>query len=113
MWTIRPSATSPRSPKCTQPQGLNGSIFAKRALGSAAARRGLNVYDLSTVRVGKFDVAFVGAILLHLRDPVLALSKVAEVADEVFLADVVWLSGSLLFPRRPVAWLTGVDTFSR
>ncbi len=84
--------------------------LANEAFGNPVERRVVNVYDLSPERVGRFDVAFVGAILLHLRDPVLALEHIRSVADEVIIFDVVWVSGSILFPRRPTAWLFGKKT---
>jgi tRNA (mo5U34)-methyltransferase len=84
--------------------------LAKETLGSKAERVPLNVYDLSEDRLGRFDYAFVGAILLHLRDPVRALSRVREVADEVLVGDVIWLTGTRLFPNRPVAMLDGLRT---
>jgi SAM-dependent methyltransferase len=46
---------------------------------STVHRRALNVYDLSPDRIGgAVDVAFIGALLLHLRDPVRALERVRE-----------------------------------
>lgn len=92
--------------------GRAKSTFAlvKDALGSSAERVPMNVYDLSEERVGRFDLAFVGAILLHLRDPIRALEAVRSVADEVLVADTIWLTGTRLFPRRPVAMLDGKRT---
>ena len=39
------------------------------------------MYDLDPAEDGRFDVVMCGAILLHLRDPVLALEKIREVCD--------------------------------
>lgn len=84
--------------------------LAKSALGSNAERMPLNVYDLSPDSVGTFDFAFIGAILLHLRDPIKALNAVRTVTDELLIGDVVWLAGTRMFRKRPVALLQGINT---
>jgi SAM-dependent methyltransferase len=54
-----------------------GFAAAKAALGAKAERLPCNVYDLSPDVVGgAVDVIFLGAILLHLRDPVRGLEQV-------------------------------------
>ena len=53
--------------------------IARRALGSNVERRLISVYDLTPEEVGEFDFAFVGTILLHLRNPVDALAAVRRV----------------------------------
>jgi tRNA (mo5U34)-methyltransferase len=82
--------------------------LAKQALDSSVTRVPINVYDLSPEHVGKFDFAFVGAILLHLRDPIRALTAVRSVTDELLIGDVIWLTGTKLFRGRPVAMLHGM-----
>ena len=52
---------------------------AHRALGSKVERRLISVYDLAPEEVGTFDFAFIGTILLHLRNPVDALAAVRRV----------------------------------
>lgn len=84
--------------------------LAKRALGSRVERIECNVYDASPEVLGRFDFAFIGAILLHLRDPVRALAAVRSVTDELLIGDVIWLTGTKLFRQRPVALLNGVRT---
>ncbi len=52
-----------------------GFAIAAAARESSATRIACNFYDLSPDRVGgEFDFIFAGAILLHLRDPVRAMS---------------------------------------
>jgi tRNA (mo5U34)-methyltransferase len=52
---------------------------AHRALGSSVERRLISVYDIDTDEIGQFDFAFIGTILLHLRNPVDALAAVRGV----------------------------------
>ncbi|MGI8944675.1 MAG: class I SAM-dependent methyltransferase [Thermoleophilaceae bacterium] len=52
---------------------------AHRALGSKVERRLVSVYDITPELVGEFDFAFIGTILLHLRNPVDALAAVRGV----------------------------------
>jgi len=53
--------------------------IAHDALGSRVRRRDLSVYRLSSDEVGRFDFAFIGTLLLHLRDPVGALAAIRHV----------------------------------
>lgn len=52
---------------------------AHRALGSKVERRLISVYDITPAKTGEFDFAFIGTILLHLRNPVDALAAVRGV----------------------------------
>jgi tRNA (mo5U34)-methyltransferase len=52
---------------------------AARRLGSAVKRLNRSIYDLDPVVDGTFDVVFCGALLLHLRDPVLGLERLRDV----------------------------------
>ena len=90
--------------------GGDGFAYAHAALGSNVERRDLSVYDLGRSDIGRFDVAFIGTLLLHLRDPIGALSAVRSVlADggELILNEVVSLSLSLT-RRGPAATLLTV-----
>ena len=67
------------------------------------------MYDLTPAEVGSFDFAFLGSLLLHLRDPVLALDRLREVVGGVaVIADTVDALPTLLRPRTPTARLEGV-----
>jgi tRNA (mo5U34)-methyltransferase len=61
-----------------------GAAFdlARELLGSRVERRLMSVYDLSPEAVGTFDVVFLSDLLLHLRDPALAIENVASVTRE-------------------------------
>jgi tRNA (mo5U34)-methyltransferase len=83
--------------------------FAHEALGSSVERRDLSVYKLSKDEVGEFDFAFIGTLLLHLRDPVLALTAIRKVlapGGRLLVNDAVSLGMTLRHPRLPVHTLT-------
>jgi tRNA (mo5U34)-methyltransferase len=87
---------------------INGFSLAKRALGSQVQRRALNIYDLGPDAFGEFEFAFVGSILLHLRDPILALERVRSVCrGEAVIFEAIDMTGTLLSPRAPRASLDG------
>ena len=91
-------------------RGGEGFELARRALGSRVRREELSVYDVTEASAGRFDFIFVGSLLLHLRDPVLALERLRGVCDGALLVlDVVdpWMTAR--HPRRPVATLDGRD----
>jgi len=88
--------------------GNRGFDVAKAALGSAVTRRELSVYDLSPDTVGTFDFAYLGTLLMHLRDPVRALMALRSVVTgEAVIADGVDAIPSWLRPNTPVARLEG------
>jgi tRNA (mo5U34)-methyltransferase len=88
--------------------GGAGFEVAHRALRSSVERLELSVYDLDPDRVGKFDLVYVGSLLMHLRDPVRALERVRSVCQEqLVVVDNIDLVLSLIHPRKPVALLDG------
>lgn len=66
-----------------------GFQLAKDALGSAVERVGLSIYDATPDRLGgQFDLVFCGSVLIHLRDPMLALERMANLcAGRLIFAD--------------------------
>ena len=87
-----------------------GFAFAAAALGSAARRVERSVYELDPSVDGRFDIVFMGSLLLHLRDPVAALDRVRSVcAGQAVIADAVEAIPSWLRPRTPVARLDGTE----
>jgi tRNA (mo5U34)-methyltransferase len=103
----------PRPPTTTRPAnasvGVNENfVLARDALGSRVKRVDCGVYDASPERLGRFDFVFIGALLLHLRDPVKALAALRTVTDgELLSYDVISLWTTLTHPRRPAAALDG------
>jgi tRNA (mo5U34)-methyltransferase len=60
--------------------GPRGHTFAIacEALGSAVERIGVSVYEATPEQLGGvFDLVFCGSVLIHLRDPMLALERLA------------------------------------
>lgn len=89
--------------------GERGERFgvAREALGSSAERVGLSVYDATPERLGgRFDLVFCGSLLIHLRDPALALERMAELCDgrlilaEEYSRRLEWLPGLKLAEFR-------------
>ncbi len=58
--------------------------YAHRALGSHVRVAHGSVYDVPGT-IGSFDAALVGSVLLHLRDPFLALSSIARVVRRTLI----------------------------
>jgi tRNA (mo5U34)-methyltransferase len=55
-----------------------GFELAKGSLGSSAKRIGLSVYEATPEQLGgPFDLVLCGSVLIHLRDPMLALERLA------------------------------------
>ena len=60
--------------------GRRGEGFevAREALGSDVRRVGMSVYEATAEALGgEFDLVFCGSVLIHLRDPMLALERLA------------------------------------
>ena len=90
-------------------QGGAGFRLAAEALGSRARWQERSVYDLDPAELGTFDLVYVGSLLLHLRDPVGALQRVAGVCrGSVLVVDAIDLPLTLRAPRRPLASLDAV-----
>jgi SAM-dependent methyltransferase len=85
-WDAVPNAQAPWKPEELKAR-LRRSVrrvenafwLAHKALGSKARLIYGAVYDVPKVLNGKVDVALMSNVLLHLRDPLLALQRVAEV----------------------------------
>jgi SAM-dependent methyltransferase len=80
--------------------------LAKEALRSSVERRFVSVYDLSPDVVGRFDLAFLGTLLHHLRDPIGALQAIRRVCDgPLVLVGVFSPWKTALLPFTPVTEL--------
>ena len=55
-------------------------------LGSSVERVELSVYDATPERLGSFDLVFCGSVLIHLRDQLLALERIASVCRGRFVS---------------------------
>lgn len=66
-----------------------GFKLAHEILGSKVKRVECSVYDLDPDEIGTFDLVFISDLLVHLRDPQLALERAFSVCHgEVLVADV-------------------------
>lgn len=91
-------------------RGGAGFQLARHALGSAVERREISVYDLDPADVGSFEFVYLGSLLIHLRDPVAALTRVRGVCrGRLLLVDNHEPGLSRLAPRIPLARLDGRD----
>ena len=78
-----------------------GFETAKRLLDSKVERVEINAYDLSPDRIGSFDVVTCGSLLLHLRDPVRALTAIHSVCDgELMSAEEISLVTTVVSRQR-------------
>jgi tRNA (mo5U34)-methyltransferase len=68
-----------------EPRGPTFEL-AREALGSKVERRNLSVYDATPEELGTFDLVFCGSVLIHLRDQVLALERIAALCRDRFLS---------------------------
>jgi tRNA (mo5U34)-methyltransferase len=81
-----------------------GFEIARRALNSSVQRLDRSVYDLDESDAGRFDLIYLGSLLVHLRDPTRALERLRGVCDgTMIVVDGIDLLLSLLLPRRPTA----------
>ena len=70
---------APRQPGRTR--SAHRFQLARSALGSSVERLECSVYDLDPALHGRFDVVFAGTLLMHLRDPILALERMRAVCS--------------------------------
>jgi tRNA (mo5U34)-methyltransferase len=66
-----------------------GFALAKDAFGSSVERVGTTIYEATPERLGgTFDLVFCGSVLIHVRDPMLALERMAGLCrGRLILAD--------------------------
>lgn len=84
---------------------------AHRALGSSVQRRSHSVYALSGGELGHFDFATIGTLLLHLRDPVGALTAIQSVlagGGQLLCNEAIGTTSSIIRRKVPRAKFTVV-----
>ena len=67
-----------------EPRGA-GFELAKEILGSRVERVVCPIYDATPEELGTFDVVLCGAVLIHLRDALLALERIAGLCRGTFI----------------------------
>ena len=106
-----------------EPRG-QGFRIAKEALDSDVERVSLSIYDAAPEELGTFDLVFCGSVLIHLRDQLLALERIAGLCSGTFISAEEYdrLSGLVPFPvsryladrdKAVVFWLPSVRTWRR
>ena len=75
----RPATFSP------EPRGHRFTI-AKELLGSKVERVGVSIYHARREDLGTFDFVFCGSVILHLRDQLLALERIAGLCTGQFIS---------------------------
>ena len=88
-----------------------GFRLASQALASNVKHVVGDVRTLDAAQIGgRVDVAFLGSLLLHMRDPVGALERIRSVADTLIVVEPVALRETLLAPRRPLGRFQTLET---
>jgi tRNA (mo5U34)-methyltransferase len=85
----------------------DGFTVVGEALGSRRVRRiWKRIYDLSAQELGTFDLVFSGAMLMHVRDPILGIQRMRECCrDDGRL--IVSISTTMPDAKEPVARFVG------
>jgi len=84
-----------------------GFETAAGCFGSQVKRLDRSVYDLDE-SMGKFDLVYLGSLLVHLRDPIRALERLRSVCScQMIVVDGIDLLTSVLMPHAPVARFDG------
>jgi Methyltransferase domain len=71
------------------PRG-QGFALAKEILGSNVERVVCSIYDATPERFGSFDLVFCGSVLIHLRDQMLALERIAALCEDRFISAEIY-----------------------
>jgi tRNA (mo5U34)-methyltransferase len=103
----------PRLRPSTDERRGEGFELARAALRSSVRRVGMSIYDAEPMALGgHFDLVFCGSVLIHLRDPMLALERMAGLCrDRVIVADeysrrLRWLPYAAAEFRGEAPWST-------
>jgi tRNA (mo5U34)-methyltransferase len=107
----------------SEPRGV-GFNLAKEALGSKVERVAMSVYHATPEELGTFDLVFCGSVLIHLRDQLLALERIANLCTDRFISAEEYdrFSGLVPFPvsryradegSAVVFWLPSIRTWRR
>ncbi|HWF56314.1 MAG TPA: methyltransferase domain-containing protein [Solirubrobacteraceae bacterium] len=82
-----------------RPRGA-GFAVAREALGSNVERVVRSIYEVDPDEIGTFDLVFCGMVLIHLRDQLLALERIARLCRGTFISAEEYdpLVGLLPFP---------------
>lgn len=73
-----------------------GFPIARELVGSKVEMQQANVYDLSAENFGTFDLILFLGVLYHLRDPMLALDRIADVSSGNLIVETQAIDDALL-----------------
>jgi hypothetical protein len=101
-----------------------GFRLAREILGSNVERVSCSIYDAEPEKLGTFDVVLCGSVLIHLRDQLLALERIAGLCHGTFITAEEYdpRSGLIPFPvsryladrdAAVVFWLPAAKTWRR
>lgn len=101
----------PRRRPARFPDGQRGDGFrlAKEILGSRVERVVCNVYDADPADLGTFDLVFCGMVLIHLRDQLLALERIARLCHGRFISAEEPHAGPALLPSAAARYRADRD----
>jgi SAM-dependent methyltransferase len=102
----------------------DGFRIAKEVYGSKVERVNLSVYHATPEEIGTFDLVFCGSVLIHLRDQLLALERIANLCTGMFISAEEYDRRAQLVPfpvsryladrdRAVVFWLPSIRTWKR
>jgi tRNA (mo5U34)-methyltransferase len=105
------------------PRGT-GFQLASKIFDSKVERVNRSIYNAKPEDLGTFDLVFCGSVLLHLRDQLLALERIANLCDDLFISAEEYdpwtsrlpFSASRYHADRDasvVFWLPGIKTWRR
>jgi tRNA (mo5U34)-methyltransferase len=78
----------PRRRPAEWPDAPRGAGFrvASKVLDSQVERLNLSIYNATPEEIGTFDLVFCGSVLIHLRDQLLALERIANLCSGKFIS---------------------------
>jgi tRNA (mo5U34)-methyltransferase len=86
---------------------IDGFTIVGEALGTRRVRRIFkSIYELSSAELGTFDIVFSGAMLMHVRDPILGIQKMRECCSPNGRL-VISISSTLMDATDPIARFVG------
>ena len=113
-----------RPPEWSSERRGDGFRLAKQILGSKVERVEASVYDATPRELGTFDFTFCGSVLIHLRDQLLALERIASLSTGQFISAEEYDRPTSLLPipvsryhadrdKAVVFWLPSRRTWKR
>jgi tRNA (mo5U34)-methyltransferase len=107
----------------SEPRG-RGFRVAKELLGSKVERVSQSIYHATPEELGQFDLVFCGSVLIHLRDQLLALERMADLCTDKLISAEPYSRALGLIPvpvsryrtdreKAVVFWEPSAKTWSR